>query len=418
MRVLWFATNPGCYNGIHTKGGGYNGGGWMSSMQQEIMKQDDIRLGVSFCMNGQPWKVEQGGTTYYPIPTHRKHFTDKIKDLLYSNDLTRDKILWPHYINHFKRVIEDFHPDVIEVFGSELYTGLATIAAKELRIPCCLHIQGLLSLYIYIYLTPGMSRWNYLLSNGLRHTYANFQYLTYWQRSCLREKAILRAAAHVIGRTDWDRQAMEMLAPQAKYHYGGEILRSEFYEQSERKQPLTTTITTTISNATYKGFDLLLKTANILKNELGLDFIWNVYGNIEPSFYEHLTDIHHKDVNVCLRGVASASELRDALLNSTMYCHTSYVENSPNSIAEAQILGIPVVATNVGGTASMVSDGETGLLFPATDPYMAAQRIITLATNRDLNISIGNKSKDIATGRHNRHNIIKQLLDTYSIVKA
>jgi len=206
---------------------------------------------------------------------------------------------------------------------------------------------------------------------------------------------------------------MEMLAPQAKYHYGGEILRPEFYEQSERKQPLTTTITTTISNATYKGFDLL-KTAKILKNELGLDFIWNVYGNIEPSFYEHLTDIHHKDVNVCLRGVASASELRDALLNSTMYCHTSYVENSPNSIAEAQILGVPVVATNVGGTSSMVTHGTDGFLFPATDPYMAAYYIKSLIEDKNnVNMEIGMRAHKKAMLRHDKQKIVTQLLNTY-----
>lgn len=261
-----------------------------------------------------------------------------------------------------------------------------------------------------------MSRHTYICKDGIKGIYSNFQYLTYWNRSCHREKAILRAVPHVIGRTDWDRHAVEILAPQAQYHYGGEILRPEFYAPAERTLSSKTTITTTISNPTYKGFDLLLKTANILKNEIGLDFTWNVYGNIDPRLAEHLTGIKHKEVNVNLKGVATAQELREALLSSTLYCHTSYIENSPNSIAEAQILGIPVVATNVGGTASMVKDGETGFLFPSTDPYMAAYCIKIMATDVKLNISIGNYANETALRRHNKKIIIEQLLNLYNSI--
>ena len=413
MRVLWFATNPGCYNNIYTSNTGYNGGGWMSSMQHAIEEHSNISLGIAFSMEYQPWKAEQHNTTYYPIPNYRKPLKDKFLDVIKHNDFTRDEIAWPYYISHFKKIINDFKPDVIEVFGSELYIGLATIAAKEMDIPCCLHVQGILSLYINIFLTPGMSRHTYICKDGIKGIYSNFQYLTYWNRSCHREKTILRAVPHVIGRTDWDRHAMEILAPQAQYHYGGEILRSEFYAPAERTLSSKTTITTTISNPTYKGFDLLLKTANILKNEIQLDFTWNVYGNIDPRIAEHLTGIRHKEVNVDLKGVATAQELREALLSSTLYCHTSYIENSPNSIAEAQILGIPVVATNVGGTASMVKDGETGYLFPSTDPYMAAYFIKELALYNKSNLTIGNRAKEIAEIRHDRDTIIKQLINVY-----
>ena len=258
----------------------------MSSLQQEIIKQSDITLGICFCMDGQPKKVEQKGTTYYPIPNHKKTVKDKILDLIHHKDVTRDEILWPYYINKFKEVIDDFRPDIIEVFGSELYMGLAVIAAKELSIPCCLHVQGILSLYIYSFLPPGMSERDYCLSQGIKKVYNKFQYLTYWKRSVYREKAILQAVPHVIGRTEWDKVAMSILAPQAKYHYGGEILRPCFYEPGIRSIPQRAVITTTSSNASYKGFDLVLKIAKIFNNEMHRSFTWNVYGNIAPLFFE------------------------------------------------------------------------------------------------------------------------------------
>ena len=88
--------------------GGYNGGGWLLSLQSKMVKQDNMILAISFCMDGQPAKVEQGETIYYPVPSHVKGTKDKIIDIIRYKDVTRDEILWHHYINHFNRVIEVF----------------------------------------------------------------------------------------------------------------------------------------------------------------------------------------------------------------------------------------------------------------------------------------------------------------------
>lgn len=416
MRVLWFTNNPCKY----IASGGYHGGGWMSSLQEVILTNsyEKIELGVSFCMDGQPSKVMQEGVTYYPVPQHVKPLKDKILDIIRYKDVSRDEILWQHYICHFKKAIKDFKPDVVEVFGSELYTGLGAKAAKEMNVPCVLHMQGILSIYIYILLPIGMSRWDFIMKDGLKEAYSNFQLLTYWKRSCYREKAILNAVNHVIGRTDWDKHALEILNPHARYHWGGEILRPCFYEDGKRTIPIKPVITTTSSGASYKGFDIVLKTADILKNECGLDFEWNVYGNVEPTFFEKLTGVNHNDVNVNLKGVASAEQLREAMLQSTLYFQPSYIENSPNSVAEAQILGLPVVATNVGGTPSIVEYGEAGFLFPATDPYMAAYHVKYLIQNNSQNIVMGEKGQAIAKQRHDRDVIVKELIETYKQVIA
>lgn len=413
MRILWITATAGNYQSPHSCGGSYNGGGWISSMQNELAKCDDIKLGIAFCRNGEPAKVEQDGVVYYPIPHHTKSKKDKILDLFRLNDATRDEVLWPYYEQKFKEVIEDFKPDVIHIFGSELYHGLAARVAGN--IPMALHIQGLLSLYIYIYLPPSVSKWQYYMSGkGLKGKYHNYQYLAYWHRSVHREKAILKAVPHVIGRTDWDRQALAVLNPKAKYHYGGEILRNVFYEKKDRQMPKDRpVISTTISFPTYKGYDVILKVANILKNEIGMDFEWNVYGNVQPDFMEKHTGLKHDNLNVNLKGVASAEQLRDALVNSTLYFHSSYIENSPNSVGEAQLIGVPVVASRVGGTDSMVEHGKTGFLYPVTDPYMAAYYIKRLVENQEENISMGKAAREAALVRHDKQAIVEGLLKIY-----
>lgn len=413
MRVLWIGgfglkvQNPKIKSS-------YNGGGWLASLQKEIIKCSEVTLGIAFCRDSASQKVMQDGIPHYVVPNYHKSKKEKVGDLLHIQDVTRDEIQWGHYENEFKKVIEDFKPDVIQIFGSEFYFGLAAVVAKKANIPTVLHFQGLLSLYIYIFLPPGISRWQYVMSGkGLKGKYANLQYLAYWRRSAYREKAVLKAVPHVIGRTVWDKQAIAVINPNAQYHYGGEILRDVFYETKERQMPKIPVISTTISFPTYKGYDVILKVANILKNELHLDFVWNVYGNIEPTFMEKYVGLKHENLNVKLCGVASPSELRDALLQSSMYFHSSYVENSPNSVCEAQILGIPVVASRVGGTDSLVEYGKTGFLYPVTDPYMAAYYIKRLIDNQNENVALGKAAREVAIARHDKKKIIEDLLKVY-----
>lgn len=416
MRILWFSTNSANYVSNKNLNRDYNGGGWTGALQDELIKHENVELGVCFCNANENVKVKQNGVVYYPILHHSKSFKDKVLDLLKIHDVTRDENLWPYYIHQFRNVILDFKPDIIEIFGSELYVGLATLVANDLNIPCCLHIQGILSLYLPSFLPVGVSKTSYYFSSGLRNAYSKWQYYAYWHRSVHREKRILQNAPHVLGRTLWDKSAIEILNPMATYHYGGEILRPCFYEKCERQLPEKTIIITTSSAATYKGFDLILKIANILKNEIGHEFEWKVFGNVDPVFFERLTSIKHENVNVFLCGVATAEQLRDSMLHSTVYLQPSYIENSPNSVAEAQILGLPVVATNVGGTSSMVDDGTNGVLFTATDPYMGAYALHKLIIDRTRNIKIGENAKKTALIRHNPHIIVSNLIATYNVI--
>ena len=160
----------------------------------------------------------------------------------------------------------------------------------------------------------------------------------------------------------------------------------------------------------------MLKIARILKEEFHLQFVWNVYGEVDYTFAERITGIKHGDVNICLCGMVSAQQLHEVLCGTTLYVQPSYIENSPNSVCEAQISSVPVIATNVGGTSSLVKHGETGLLFPATDPYMGAYYVRELIEDLDKNRKMGKTAREEALSRHNRDKIITDLLNTYKTI--
>ena len=74
---------------------------------------------------------------------------------------------------------------------------------------------------------------------------------------------------------------------------------------------------------------------------------------------------------------------------------TSAFEGMPNVVMEAQLLGLPVVATRVGGTSDCVEDGRTGLLRPPEDIEGLAADCITLLRSAELRKTMS----DAATAR-------------------
>jgi glycosyltransferase involved in cell wall biosynthesis len=83
-------------------------------------------------------------------------------------------------------------------------------------------------------------------------------------------------------------------------------------------------------------------------------------------------------------GVTLLGVRRDVLeliRGANVLCLPSEAEALPMSILEAMALERPVVATNVGGVAEQVVDGETGDLVPASDPEAVGRALVALAAD-------------------------------------
>jgi len=98
-------------------------------------------------------------------------------------------------------------------------------------------------------------------------------------------------------------------------------------------------------------------------------------------------------------------------------CHDfvqpSFLDNSPNSLAEAMIVGIPSVSSFVGGVPSMVTDGLSSLMFPAGDELLLAHQIMRLLDNDSLCCSLSENARRIAIYRHDPISILKRQIEIY-----
>jgi glycosyltransferase involved in cell wall biosynthesis len=78
----------------------------------------------------------------------------------------------------------------------------------------------------------------------------------------------------------------------------------------------------------------------------------------------------------------------------------SAIENSPNSVGEAQILGVPCLASYVGGTADMMEHGENGLLHRFEEVEMLASNICRIFADDELALKISENARVCAAKRH------------------
>jgi glycosyltransferase involved in cell wall biosynthesis len=417
MKVLWFTNSSVDY---HEFINGYNGGGWMTSLKKNIDKEKYIELGISFLMKDSVFKKKIINTTYYPVCV-QSSFKDKIvaKVKYFGRLKERYKNTDAQYLKKFLEVISDFNPDIIHIWGTEKNFGLI---CKYVKVPVIIHLQGIINPYLNAFFPQSISIKDYAFKDGHYplNISKNIREYEGWKYIAKREKEIFKQCKYFMGRTEWDRILTEIYSENAKYFHCDETLRDEFYT-NKKWQPQSSSkfkVITTISSPLYKGGDLLLKTARLLKNEMKLDFEWYVFGIDNLKFQEDLLGIKAVDVNLNLKGIATSEILQMQLLSANVFVHPSYIDNSPNSVCEAQITGVPVIACNVGGISSLIKNNETGLLVPSNDPYSLAYKIKELCVSKLKAEKISKKAVIVATKRHNSKSILLNLVSIYNKLYA
>lgn len=417
MRVLWFTNSSVDYQ---EKISGYNGGGWMTSLKKVIDQEKDIELGISFIQEDTVFKKQVNNATYYPVFIASNIATKIETKIRYGRNLRKIfRNSDAQYVKRYLDVINDFNPSVIHIWGTEKNFGLI---CKHIKVPVIIHLQGIINPLLNAFFPQNLSLKEYVLKDGFNPLaiYRNKIEYKAWEYIAEREKEIFKKCNYFMGRTHWDRILTEIYSKNARYFHCEEGLRDEFYihRKWEPQKSKQFRIVTTISSPLYKGGDLLLKTAHLLKNELNLDFEWMLFGVDNLKFQEKLTGIRATEVNLFLKGMATSKQLQQELLTANVFVHPSYIDNSPNSVCEAQISGVPVVACNVGGVSSLIENNVNGVLVPANDPYSLAYRIKELCISRITAEKISTEAIKVATNRHDLETILLNLVSIYKTLYA
>lgn len=110
----------------------------------------------------------------------------------------------------------------------------------------------------------------------------------------------------------------------------------------------------------FKGWNRLLKILNELKGE-GYQFHWTIIGG-GPEFINMQNIINEYGLADNVRLTGQLKNPYPEMIKSNVFALLSQYEGLPNTIYESLILGIPVLATDVGGISTQICDGKTGWL--------------------------------------------------------
>lgn len=384
MRVLWI-TNilfPAASEAFGLPNTVF--GGWMTSSLNALRKiSPKSSFAVATIYKGRELKViEKDYVAYYLLPSLR----DNTK---YDNSL---EPIW-------QEVKKDFKPDVVHIHGTEYAHGLAYIRACGSD-NVCLSIQGLVSViarYYYAGITIKDIIRNVTIRDILRCDTIFQQKWKFEKRGEL-EKEYIKTVQNIIGRTSWDRTHIWAINPEAKYHFCNEILRPSFYNH-KWEYAKCEKHTIFLSQASYpiKGLHKLLEAMPLILRHFpdarikvaGISIVDKPFYRIS-GYGKYIRSLIKKlrlDDKVFFLGPLSEEQMCEQYLKANVFVCPSSIENSPNSLGEAQILGVPCISSYVGGAIDMMKDAEQGL-YRFEEVEMLARQICLFFSMAECNDEI------------------------------
>lgn len=416
MNILWIVNTIFPYPAEQFGLAKTSFGGWMISLFNKLKDNDGINIAIATIYNGKEIKkISNKNVTYYLLPC--KDATKYCKSL---------EKKWEYVIN-------DFKPEVIHIHGSE-YAHALPLLYHENNIPKVLSIQGLIYVYEKVYYANISEREiikNITFRDIIKMDSIIQQKKKFYRRG-LNEKEIILRVNNIIGRTTWDYANTKAINNDIIYFKNNESLREAFYENRWNINGIErNTIFCSQANYPIKGLHFMIEALYIIKKQIpniklkiaGYNILNNktikdkLKRNGYSKYIESLIKKYNLQSNIEFTGLLNEKEMCEQYLKCNVFVQSSSIENSPNSLGEAMLLGVPCVASNVGGTSDMLLDKEEGYLYPYTDSNLLANYVIKILKDDNMSMKIGENANKKAEITHNIENNYKQLLQIYMELK-
>ena len=375
IKVLWITPNilpaPFEYDQRRFK----TSGGWLGSLADIIKLNFTVDLHVISISNFakySPTKI--GNISYYSIPSNKGVFK-------YSKSLAKK----------LKRLVKEIKPDIIDYQGIE-FSYARDILEISSGIPTCVTLQGLVSEISKYYLSSihfldlfkSTTLRDIILVDTLYH-----RKMDYFRRG-KSEIIAIKNTENFIGRTKWDYNIINSHKRNFNYLSFNRRVRKSFFKYKWKIENLSKNkLFISQAHAPFKGFHILLDAVTILKKYIpdilvlvaGRDltkckFNIPLYGGYQKYILNKI-DKNNLRNNIRFLGPLDEVSFAKELSESSLFLLPSLIENSPNSLIEAQICGVPSIVSYAGGTPYMLpSDYE--YFFNSQDSCMLASMILQL----------------------------------------
>lgn len=323
-------------------------------------------------------------------------------------------------------ILQDVQPDLVHLHGTERpYGMLLDENGLFMGVLSVLSIQGIIK-YVRANSWGGLPLKTIIGLHSLKGLLLFQGPIPSWwkfKRKEMMEHIMLQNASNVMGRTTWDREVVTGLNPTVRYFHVEEMMRPVFFRYKwsiEACQPYS--IIATSCRTPLRGTHELLKAISLLRDEYP-EIKLRLAGSISKKsgygkYLQRLIKQYEIQSHVEFVGYLNEAALVSELIQSNLFVTASHNENSPNSLCEAQLLGVPCVATEVGGIPSLIRHEKDGMLVPPGDPAAMAGQIDRLFTHKELMEKISTEGRKVALMRHDSVMILDRLESVYNEIRG
>lgn len=402
--------------------------GWISGiLEKMIEKEEEIILGICYPVLKKSYPGGRKIRLYSQRSQKKKNITcyefeeNTVKPQLYQAKELEEQI---------KKIIQDFSPELLHIFGTEYGHALAAVKSFPQKQKILVGLQGMVGVCAKEYMAdlPQNIQKRKTFRDVIKKDTLLEQQKKFFIRA-KREEEILKLTGCVTGRTLFDDETSKKINPKLIYYKMNETMRKEFYEGQwslEHCNPYRIFF----SQADYplKGFHHMVKAAGSLKEKYPTLKIYVAgnsitgYGTLKEKlkisaygkYLRELIQQEGMENKIIFLGKLSADEMKKQYLLSHCYVCASSIENSPNSLAEAMLLGVPVVASNAGGIPSVMEGGTEGLLFERNDWKSLADSIESIWKDETRINHISQKGRKRAKELYNPETNYNRLIEIYN----
>ena len=168
-------------------------------------------------------------------------------------------------------------------------------------------------------------------------------------------------------------------------------LPTEEWHQQRRDDTQEKLIVSVGRFAPEKGHRYLIEALNLLSRQ---DIAWCCTflgdGELETEL-RALAEKHGLSAQIKFPGFCE--DVFSVLLTADVFVLPSLHESSPNALIEAMGVGLPCIASDVGGIADLVEDGKNGIRVPPQDPQALATSLHRVLTQPDFAKELGENAR-------------------------
>jgi glycosyltransferase involved in cell wall biosynthesis len=390
-------------------------GTWLRAMAHQLVASGDVTLGnISSAKVRNLTRQDLGAIRQWMFPA--------------SVPSPRDGLPPQKVVVAIIKIVDEFAPDLVHVWGVESFLGLLT-ARRLIRQQSLLEMQGLKGAYARVY-NGGLTASDQLRCIGLKEIlrqstiYQGRRHFVNWGKF---ESEMIASHRFITTQSAWMEAQVKAINNESRTYHMDLALRSSFLAANRWKRQDTSQIFCSAAYAVpYKGLHVALRAVALLKARFP-HIALRIAGHhqatgIRRDGYVHWLKLMIKRLgiehNVIWLGEISGDQIAHEMLECAAMVIPTFIENCCTAMQEAMMMGIPVVASYVGGLPSLARDEESALFFPPGDDVMCAHQIERVLSDSELAVSLSRRAQEIASERNDPEKITSRQLEIYRQVIA